>query len=371
MPPPTPVPRITPNTRRWPAPAPSLASESAKQLASFSTRTSRPSARVEVVAERPAVQLGRVGVLDQAGGRRDRARRADADAGRARRARLRSPRRARARRRRLRVVVRRRGDAAARQLAAGVVDRDRLDLGAAEVDADADHGDVGAVATCAGRRLSAATPAPVARAGQARARRGRDRTTRGRPRHRGSERRRAGERRDVTAVPSCRACRCARRRRPDRSSCQALANASSACSRSTTSHRLQRLDARRRRRIGGVDQAEMRERVDDRPIRDLGRAADRRAGRIRASPRSRRPSACTRSCRCRSAGRGRASRRDGARRARGGARCRRRRCEPAVDGARDAEARRQRLLSRRLRERLDRAGVVARAEEDERHARAR
>jgi hypothetical protein len=45
MPAPTPVPRITPNTRRRPAPAPSLASDSAKQLASFSTRTSRPSAR--------------------------------------------------------------------------------------------------------------------------------------------------------------------------------------------------------------------------------------------------------------------------------------------------------------------------------------
>ena len=38
-----PVPRMTPNTRRWPAPAPSAASDRAKQLASFSTRTSRPS----------------------------------------------------------------------------------------------------------------------------------------------------------------------------------------------------------------------------------------------------------------------------------------------------------------------------------------
>ncbi len=43
MPPPQPVPRITPNTTRQPAPAPSAASLSAKQLASFSTRTSRPS----------------------------------------------------------------------------------------------------------------------------------------------------------------------------------------------------------------------------------------------------------------------------------------------------------------------------------------
>ncbi len=34
---------MTPNTVPWPAPAPSAASDSAKQLASFSTRTSRAS----------------------------------------------------------------------------------------------------------------------------------------------------------------------------------------------------------------------------------------------------------------------------------------------------------------------------------------
>ena len=44
MPPPTPVPRITPKTRRWPLPAPSVASESAKQFASFSIRTASASA---------------------------------------------------------------------------------------------------------------------------------------------------------------------------------------------------------------------------------------------------------------------------------------------------------------------------------------
>ena len=43
MPPPTPVPTITPNTMECPAPAPSTASDRAKQLASFSTFTSRPS----------------------------------------------------------------------------------------------------------------------------------------------------------------------------------------------------------------------------------------------------------------------------------------------------------------------------------------
>ncbi len=42
-PPPQPVPRMTPNTTRDPDAAPSTASESAKQLASFSTRTGRAS----------------------------------------------------------------------------------------------------------------------------------------------------------------------------------------------------------------------------------------------------------------------------------------------------------------------------------------
>src|SRR5438132_13378356 len=40
IPPPTPVPRITPNTTRAPFAAPSIASESAKQLASLAKRRS-------------------------------------------------------------------------------------------------------------------------------------------------------------------------------------------------------------------------------------------------------------------------------------------------------------------------------------------
>ena len=42
-PPPQPVPRMTPNTERAPAPAPSTASDRAKQLASLASRTGRPS----------------------------------------------------------------------------------------------------------------------------------------------------------------------------------------------------------------------------------------------------------------------------------------------------------------------------------------
>ena len=43
IPPPTPVPRITPNTVSNPRPAPSIASDSVKQLASLATRTGRES----------------------------------------------------------------------------------------------------------------------------------------------------------------------------------------------------------------------------------------------------------------------------------------------------------------------------------------
>src|SRR5208283_1979869 len=44
MPPPQPVPKMTAKTTCWPAPAPSVASETARQLASFAQRTSRCSA---------------------------------------------------------------------------------------------------------------------------------------------------------------------------------------------------------------------------------------------------------------------------------------------------------------------------------------
>ena len=78
-PPPTPVPRITPNTMPQPAAAPSDASETAKQLASFCQPHLAAERALEVLVQRLAVQPGRVGVLDQAGGGRDRAGMADAD----------------------------------------------------------------------------------------------------------------------------------------------------------------------------------------------------------------------------------------------------------------------------------------------------
>src|SRR6266481_3369070 len=50
IPPPHPVPNITAKTMCLPAPAPSVASETAKQFASFAQRTSRPSARLKSVS---------------------------------------------------------------------------------------------------------------------------------------------------------------------------------------------------------------------------------------------------------------------------------------------------------------------------------
>ena len=138
MPPPQPVPRMTPNTTRYPAPAPSAASLSAKQLASFSTRTSRPSSARRVAVERVAVERDRVGVLHQAGRRADRRpgcrcrRWRPAPSSRlGLRARGRRWRRASPRSRAGVGIRRRRQSAAIRRQS-----RD-LDLGAAEVDADA------------------------------------------------------------------------------------------------------------------------------------------------------------------------------------------------------------------------------------------
>ena len=79
-PPPQPVPRITPNTERAPAPAPSTASDSAKQLASLASRTGAAEPGLEIALERPAVEPCRIGVLHEAAGRRQRPGHADADA---------------------------------------------------------------------------------------------------------------------------------------------------------------------------------------------------------------------------------------------------------------------------------------------------
>ena len=92
--------RPCPGSRRTrrarPAPRRRRTSASAKQLASFSITTSRPSARARSSRQRTAVQAGRVRVLERAVARRERARRADADAvgspARARAARRRAPR---------------------------------------------------------------------------------------------------------------------------------------------------------------------------------------------------------------------------------------------------------------------------------------
>jgi hypothetical protein len=79
MPPPTPVPRRTPKTVSKSRPAPSIASERAKQLASLATRGGRARAGLEVGLQGAADEPGGVGVLDEAGGVGDDAGDADTD----------------------------------------------------------------------------------------------------------------------------------------------------------------------------------------------------------------------------------------------------------------------------------------------------
>ena len=68
MPPPTPVPAMTPNTTLAPAAAPSLASDRAKQLASLASRISRPSAACRSVRRgRPISQVELAFLMTPAG----------------------------------------------------------------------------------------------------------------------------------------------------------------------------------------------------------------------------------------------------------------------------------------------------------------
>jgi hypothetical protein len=67
MPPPTPVPRITPNTTDAPAPAPSTASDRAKAVGVVGEAHFALQYRLQVALQRLADQAGGIGILDQAG----------------------------------------------------------------------------------------------------------------------------------------------------------------------------------------------------------------------------------------------------------------------------------------------------------------
>ena len=119
-----------------PAPPPSAASLSAKQLASFSTRTGRPIAAVEVPVQRVADQDLRVGVLHQPGRRADHARNADARRSPARRPPTPPLRPAPPSRRMISGYVPGVSRPAAQPDVARRVEHGDLRLGAAQVDAD-------------------------------------------------------------------------------------------------------------------------------------------------------------------------------------------------------------------------------------------
>ena len=100
--------------------------------------------RLQVAAQRLAVQAGRVGVLDAAVQRRFGARRADADAAAPSEFAFRRFDEAGDRVQRRQIVALRRRHAPAQEFAAGAAfglfERDDLDLRAAEIDAEAQHG---------------------------------------------------------------------------------------------------------------------------------------------------------------------------------------------------------------------------------------
>ena len=139
MPPPVPVPRITPKTtsRAGRGAVGRLGHGEAVRVVGEPHRPRR-AARSRSCSKRPAVQPRRVRVLDEAGRRRDRAGHADADRARRRRPRARPS----STRPRDRVDRRRRSRRAASATrcsqthAPVVVEHDRRDLGAAEIDAE-------------------------------------------------------------------------------------------------------------------------------------------------------------------------------------------------------------------------------------------
>ncbi len=136
MPPPQPVPKMTPNTTPWPAPAPSdrLGQREAVGVVLHPHLAAQQGA--DLAVERMAVQRDRVGVLHQSGGRADHAGNADADGRGDAELRFRVAHHAGDAVKR-RVVAVRRVDPVPQPLAAVRSEHHDLDLGAAEVDADA------------------------------------------------------------------------------------------------------------------------------------------------------------------------------------------------------------------------------------------
>ena len=138
MPPPTPVPRIAPNTTRAPAAAPSTASDRARQLASLATATGTRSASLQVPLQRTAFEPGQVGHADRHAVGADQPRHADADRADGAAAVLQRLHQLGQRRQRPGIVA---GHVAAqaRHLAAARIQRDRRDLAAADVETDPKH----------------------------------------------------------------------------------------------------------------------------------------------------------------------------------------------------------------------------------------
>jgi hypothetical protein len=133
------VPRITPNTVPKPAPAPSVASDKAKQSAFVGEADGTVERRLQIAAQRPTGQPGRVGVLDQPGGTDNGARDADADRGGAIDLDFEAGNEPGNRRDRAVIVAARRDDSPTRPKSAVGSKGNRLDFASAEVDTDAKY----------------------------------------------------------------------------------------------------------------------------------------------------------------------------------------------------------------------------------------
>ena len=138
MPPPTPVPRIAPNTTRAPAAAPSTASDRARQLASLAIATGTRSASCRSRCNGTAFEPGQVDHADRHAVGADQAGHADADRADGAAAVLQRLAEL-GQRRQGGGIVARHVAAQARHLAAALVQRDRRDLAAADVETDPEH----------------------------------------------------------------------------------------------------------------------------------------------------------------------------------------------------------------------------------------
>ena len=163
MPEPTPVPRITAQDHRRIRAGAVRGFGDGEAIGVVLDPDRRAQRLLDVLVERAAVEPGRVRVLDEAGRGRDRARDADADRAVAPELGLDAAHEIGGGPDAGIVVVLRRRDPAPGEGGAVLVERDRLDLGPAPVDADEHGRRAGQAASFASDAMSTSRPRPMPR----------------------------------------------------------------------------------------------------------------------------------------------------------------------------------------------------------------